>query len=195
MLVPLGEPGGAARVVTAEDGRRFAVFPIDGGSRVTDAECPHNCGPPAPGRVDRRTIVCPWRRYRFGLDSGACATSPSVLRVGGTRFADVSEKSPLLTPGPNACARTPEAGDPGTVLRGISWITVDRIRDRDGRWQGGGRLAYRAYSSRPTTPGDLPCEAAGEGKDSQRPSRREHETPLEERAMDGRRVVPAVRAA
>jgi len=28
MLVPLGEPGGAARVVTADDGRRFAVFPL-----------------------------------------------------------------------------------------------------------------------------------------------------------------------
>src|SRR5690242_10417047 len=34
-------------------------------------------------------------------------------------------------------------------LGGVTWITVDGIRDRDGRWQGGGRLSYRAYSSRP----------------------------------------------
>ena len=52
MLVPLGEPGGAARVVTADDGRRFAVFPLDDGYRVTDAACPHNGGELAGGRVE-----------------------------------------------------------------------------------------------------------------------------------------------
>ena len=39
-------------VVMADDGRRFAVFGVDGGFRVTDAACPHNGGPLAEGRVD-----------------------------------------------------------------------------------------------------------------------------------------------
>ncbi len=33
----------------------------------------------------------------------------------------------------------------------VPWITADGIRDPDGSRQGGGRLSYRAYSSRPTT--------------------------------------------
>ena len=108
MLVPLGEPGGAAHVVTADDGRRFAVFPLvdegGGGFRVTDAACPHNGGELAGGRVDGHTVVCPSHWYRFDLDSGACATSPRfrlavhpVLRVDGAWFADVGEKPPALS--------------------------------------------------------------------------------------------------
>jgi nitrite reductase/ring-hydroxylating ferredoxin subunit len=104
MLVPLGEPTGEPRVVEAEDGRRFAVFPLDGGFRVTAAECPHNRGPLAQGRVDGRTLVCPWHWYRFDLDSGVCATSARyrlavhpVLRVDGAWFADVGKKPPTLS--------------------------------------------------------------------------------------------------
>ena len=104
MLVPLGEPGGAARVVTADDGRRFAVFPLADGFRVTDAACPHNGGELAEGRVDGRTVVCPSHWYRFDLDSGVCATSPRlrlavhpVLRVDGAWFADVGEKPTALS--------------------------------------------------------------------------------------------------
>jgi nitrite reductase/ring-hydroxylating ferredoxin subunit len=104
MLVALGEPTGDARVVAAEDGRRFAVFPVDGGFRVTDAECPHNRGPLAQGRIDGQTLVCPWHWYRFDLDTGRCVTAPQhqlavhpVLQVEGAWFADVGEKAVALS--------------------------------------------------------------------------------------------------
>ena len=104
MLVPLGEPGGAPWVVAVDDGRRFAVFPIDGGFRVTDAECPHNRGPLAEGRIDGRTVVCPSHWYRFDLDSGICLTSPQhrlavypVVQVDGAWFAEVGEKPRTLS--------------------------------------------------------------------------------------------------
>ena len=104
MLVPLGEPRGAARVVTADDGRRFAVFPLEGGFRVTDADCPHNGGDLAGGRVDGHTVVCPSHWYRFDLDAGACVTSPRfrlavypVVRADGAWFADVGEKPATLS--------------------------------------------------------------------------------------------------
>ena len=77
MLVALGEPTGDARVVEADDGRRFAVFPVEGGFRVTDAECPHNRGPLAQGRIDGQTLVCPWHWYRFDLDTGALHDLPA----------------------------------------------------------------------------------------------------------------------
>ena len=80
-LVALGasgpDPAGPARVVQADDGRRFAVFAVDGELRVVDAVCPHNQGPLEQGWVrDGTTIVCPWHWYRFDLVTGACATSP-----------------------------------------------------------------------------------------------------------------------
>ncbi|MBA3906252.1 MAG: Rieske 2Fe-2S domain-containing protein [Pseudonocardiales bacterium] len=104
MLVALGEPDGDPRVVESADGRRFAVFPLDGGFRVTDGECPHNRGPLAEGRIDGRTLVCPWHWYRFDLDSGQCVTSPRhhlavypVVRMDGAWFAEVGDKPPVLS--------------------------------------------------------------------------------------------------
>lgn len=99
MLIPLGEPRGAAWTVAAEDGRRFAVFAVDGGLRVTDAHCPHNGGPLEQGWVrDGRTLICPWHWYRFDLDDGTCATQPAyrlatypVLERDGAWYAEVGE--------------------------------------------------------------------------------------------------------
>lgn len=99
-LVPLGEAGGRdAWVVRSDDGRRFAVFAVDGTLRVTDAVCPHNQGPLEQGWVRQgRLVVCPWHWYRFDLDTGDCETSPQfrlrtypVLERDGERFADVGE--------------------------------------------------------------------------------------------------------
>lgn len=105
MLVPLGEPGGAPRVVEAPDGRRFAVFPTGDGFRVTDAACPHNRGPLEQGWVrDGETLVCPWHWYRFDLATGRCATQAQyrlgvhpVVERDGTWFADVGEPSAALS--------------------------------------------------------------------------------------------------
>jgi nitrite reductase/ring-hydroxylating ferredoxin subunit len=104
-LLPLDAgrpPGATAWLVNAPDGRRFAVFDVDGALRVTDAVCPHNRGPLDQGWVrDGRTLVCPWHWYRFDLDSGACATSPDyrlgvypVVEREGARFADIGERPP-----------------------------------------------------------------------------------------------------
>lgn len=97
-LVPLGD-GAGPRVVTASDGRRFAVFPTDDGPRVTDAVCPHNKGPLEQGWVrEGRTLVCPWHWYRFDLDTGECTTTPQhrlgvypVVERDGVACADVGE--------------------------------------------------------------------------------------------------------
>jgi nitrite reductase/ring-hydroxylating ferredoxin subunit len=117
-LVPLGAPeatGGGAWVVVAEDGRRFAVFAVGDGYRVTDARCPHNGGPLEQGRLDRArpghegsgagpTVVCPWHWYRFDLDSGRCATNPRhrlgtypVVERDGRLFADVGAPARALS--------------------------------------------------------------------------------------------------
>ncbi len=104
-LVPLDAerpPGASAWVVRAPDGRRFAVFDVPGGLRVTDAACPHNRGPLDQGWVrEGSTLICPWHWYRFDLDSGACATNPDhrlhvypVLDRDGVLVADVGDPPP-----------------------------------------------------------------------------------------------------
>lgn len=96
MLVPLGDPTGAPRVVEAPDGRCFAAFPVDGGFRVTDATCPHNRGPLAQGWLRDGVLVCPWHWYRFDVETGRCQTNRQyrlgvypVVELEGAWFADV----------------------------------------------------------------------------------------------------------
>lgn len=104
MLIPITGPG----VLTADDGRRFAVFATDDGWRVADAVCPHNRGPLDQGWVRSdsaaRTVVCPWHWYRFDLDTGACETSPQhvlgvypVVDVDGVPHADVGAPAAALS--------------------------------------------------------------------------------------------------
>lgn len=100
-LLRIAGPG----VVTGDDGRRFAVFEVDGGYGVTDALCPHNGGPLEQGWLrDGRTVVCPWHWYRYDLDSGACETSPQhvlgvypVVDLDGVPHADVGEPPVALS--------------------------------------------------------------------------------------------------
>lgn len=103
MLVPLGEPEGRTGWnVTAEDGRELAVFHVDGRFHVTDARCPHNKGPLAEGTIrDGRTLVCPWHRFRYDLETGACANHRMydlrvypVVERDGTWYADLAEPAP-----------------------------------------------------------------------------------------------------
>ncbi|WP_214369885.1 Rieske (2Fe-2S) protein [Pseudonocardia sp. H11422] len=104
-LVPLDAPAGTTAgarswVVSAPDGRRFAVFRTDdGGYRVTDAVCPHNRGPMEQGWLrEGGLVVCPWHWYRFDVETGECDTTPQyrlgvypVLERDGRWLADVGE--------------------------------------------------------------------------------------------------------
>ena len=74
-LVPLRAPRGRRAWIIRHNGRRYAVFDVDGQLEVTDAACPHNGGPLARGVVRDGVVTCPWHWYRFELRSGRCLTA------------------------------------------------------------------------------------------------------------------------
>jgi nitrite reductase (NADH) small subunit len=95
-LVPLVPPRGRRAWTIKHDGRRYAVFDVDGELEVTDAACPHNGGPLARGVVHDGVVTCPWHWYSFELRSGRCLTAAScqlrkypVIRRDGRSFAEL----------------------------------------------------------------------------------------------------------
>lgn len=62
---------GAGHQVTVE-GRRLAVFLVDGAVRVIDNACLHAGGPLADGAVVDGCVICPFHGWVYELASGRC---------------------------------------------------------------------------------------------------------------------------
>jgi NAD(P)H-dependent nitrite reductase small subunit len=58
------------------DGRRLAVFNIDGQFYVIDDRCPHRAGPLSEGYVEAFQLWCPLHGWSFDLRTGACLSQP-----------------------------------------------------------------------------------------------------------------------
>jgi nitrite reductase (NADH) small subunit len=74
-LPALGDDGRAA---FEHDGRRYAVFTVDGRPLVVDGDCPHKGGPLAEGLIRDGAVVCPWHWYTFDLHTLRCSTGDSA---------------------------------------------------------------------------------------------------------------------
>lgn len=45
-------------------------------------KCPHEGGPLASGQLnERQEVVCPWHRFAFSLDTGACSQGGYFLKT------------------------------------------------------------------------------------------------------------------
>ena len=63
----------------AIDGRRVALFHVDGTYHAIDAICLHRGGPLAEGTVSRQCIVtCPWHSWQYDITTGVLVQDPSV---------------------------------------------------------------------------------------------------------------------
>ena len=67
---PLSIPDGAARIVTAPDSERIAVF--RDGERIGALTnlCAHQNGPIGEGRIINGCVTCPWHGYQYRLEDG-----------------------------------------------------------------------------------------------------------------------------
>ena len=80
----VGPPGSipdkAARIVTAPDGERIAVFRDGSQIGALTNLCAHQNGPLGEGRIIDGCVTCPWHGYQYRLEDG-CAPPPFTEKL------------------------------------------------------------------------------------------------------------------
>jgi nitrite reductase/ring-hydroxylating ferredoxin subunit len=77
---PASIPDGGARIVTARDGERIAVFRDRNQVGAVSNLCAHQNGPLGEGRIIDGCITCPWHGYQYRLADG-CAPPPFTEKL------------------------------------------------------------------------------------------------------------------
>ncbi len=62
-------PAGTMKTVSV-DGRDVLVLNVEGQVYALDNQCPHQGGPLGRGRLEERTVICPWHGWRWDVKSG-----------------------------------------------------------------------------------------------------------------------------
>jgi nitrite reductase/ring-hydroxylating ferredoxin subunit/DMSO/TMAO reductase YedYZ heme-binding membrane subunit len=101
-------PDQAARIVTAPDGERIAVFRDGSQIGALTNVCAHQNGPLGEGRIINGCVTCPWHGYEYRLEDG-CAPPPFTERLATYRVRvrdGIIEVDPhALPPGTPAAIR------------------------------------------------------------------------------------------
>jgi 3-phenylpropionate/trans-cinnamate dioxygenase ferredoxin component len=69
-------PPGTGKLVALE-GKRIAVFNVDGRYHAIDDTCPHRGGPLSEGELEGEVVTCPWHRSTFNVTTGAVLSAPA----------------------------------------------------------------------------------------------------------------------
>ena len=77
---PNSIPDKAARIVTAPDGERIAVFRDGNQIGALTNLCAHQNGPLGEGRIIDGCVTCPWHGYQYRLEDG-CAPPPFTEKL------------------------------------------------------------------------------------------------------------------
>lgn len=63
------------------EGRKIAVFNLDGRFYALEDACPHRGGPLSEGSVSDGAVSCPWHSARFDIKSGQHLSPPASRGV------------------------------------------------------------------------------------------------------------------
>lgn len=63
-------------IVQTPDGRRLALYLVDGQIYALNNACPHMGGPLGEGQVEDGIITCPWHGWQFEIATGCCINMP-----------------------------------------------------------------------------------------------------------------------
>lgn len=80
---------GQAKAVEV-DGKRIAIFNIDGQFYAIDDSCAHQGGPLAEGEIEGMVVTCPWHAWTYDVTTGEntddpeCSVATYEVRVDGT---------------------------------------------------------------------------------------------------------------
>jgi nitrite reductase/ring-hydroxylating ferredoxin subunit/DMSO/TMAO reductase YedYZ heme-binding membrane subunit len=103
-------PDKAARIITAADGERIAVFRDGSQIGALTNLCAHQNGPLGEGRIIDGCVTCPWHGYQYRLEDG-CAPPPFTERLATYRVRirdGIVEVDPnALPPGTKAAIHLP----------------------------------------------------------------------------------------
>jgi len=81
-------PPGTGAVVEA-NGRRVALFNVDGAFYALDNTCLHRGGPVGEGDLDGVVVTCPWHGFQYDVTTGRNMFDPQVgLQTFATRVED-----------------------------------------------------------------------------------------------------------
>jgi len=72
---------GEARCVEVE-GKKVALFNLDGSFYAIDDTCPHRGGPLSEGDVAGEEVTCPWHGAVYNIKTGAALGPPAPRGVG-----------------------------------------------------------------------------------------------------------------
>ena len=64
------------------NGKKIALFNLDGTFHAIDDTCTHRGGPLSEGELDGDQVVCPWHGAAFNLKTGKPAGPPAPGPVG-----------------------------------------------------------------------------------------------------------------
>src|SRR6266700_495243 len=63
------------------NGKKIAIFNVEGAFYAIDDTCTHRGGPLSQGVVSGTTVTCPWHRAQFDLKTGGVLTPPAPQGV------------------------------------------------------------------------------------------------------------------
>ncbi len=67
---------GEAKMVEVE-GRKIALFNLEGSYWAIDDTCPHRGGPLSEGEVKGEEVICPWHGAEFNIKTGEVLRPPA----------------------------------------------------------------------------------------------------------------------
>jgi nitrite reductase/ring-hydroxylating ferredoxin subunit len=70
-------PVGQCKTVEV-DGKRIAVFNVDGAFYAIDDSCAHQGGPLGEGELDGTIVTCPWHAWMYDVTTGLNVDDPEL---------------------------------------------------------------------------------------------------------------------
>lgn len=71
---------GKGKMVEVE-GKKIALFNLEGSYWAIDDTCPHRGGPLSEGEVEIEVVTCPWHGSEFNIKTGGVLRPPAIVGV------------------------------------------------------------------------------------------------------------------